>query len=228
MLVRQYFQNFYSIIALVGRAYDREEEVEVPAYEEEGKEVTSRQKILEVAARLIMEKGVRGTSLADIAREAGISKGTLFYHFPSKDELVYEVTVRHFDELIQGFLKGIDYMDGEKPEKIVYEGLNLVLQAKERGKLNLYLLQEAFMGNDELKAKFKETYRDYHNLMRQFLQKLNGKEDEEDQVKAVMLVALLDGLIIQWLMHPEEVRVEKIAGIIARDFLQYACLDKEQ
>lgn len=188
---------------------------------EEKKEVSSRQKILEAAARLVMEKGVKGTSLADIAREAGISKGTLFYHFPTKDELVYELTVRHFDRLIQGFLKGIDHIEDEKPEKIVYEGLNLVLQAKERGKLNLYLLQEAFMGNDELKEKFKNTYRDYHTLMQQFLRKLTGKEEKEDEVKAAMLVSLLDGLIIQWLMQPEVVEVEKIASIITRDLLGF-------
>jgi AcrR family transcriptional regulator len=35
--------------------------------------------ILEVAGRLLVEKGVRDTSLSDIAREAGISKGTLYY-----------------------------------------------------------------------------------------------------------------------------------------------------
>lgn len=186
---------------------------------EEAREATSRQRILEVATRLVMEKGVKGTSLADIAREAGISKGTLFYHFPSKDELVYELTVKHFDQLIRGFLKGLDQLGGEKPERFVYEGLNLVLQARERGRLNLYLLQEAFMGNDSLKEKFRETYGEYRYLMQQFLRKLTVRKREDEEVKALMLVALLDGLIIQWLMQPENMELEKIAGIIARDFI---------
>ncbi|SHH08172.1 transcriptional regulator, TetR family [Thermosyntropha lipolytica DSM 11003] len=186
-------------------------------YEERDRETGNRQKILEVATRLVMEKGVKGTSLADIAREAGISKGTLFYHFPTKDELVYELTVQHFDRLIQGFLQRMNDIKGEKMEKVIYDGLNLILQAKERGKLNLYLLQEAFMGNDELKEKFKETYRHYRRIMQGFLQDLMGREGETDEVRALMLVALIDGLIIQWLIEPEEVDVAEIARMIADD-----------
>ncbi|NLB53646.1 MAG: helix-turn-helix transcriptional regulator, partial [Syntrophomonadaceae bacterium] len=40
---------------------------------------------------LMAEKGIIKTSLADIAREVGISKGTLFYHFASKDDLVNDI-----------------------------------------------------------------------------------------------------------------------------------------
>lgn len=192
----------------------------MPLFEED-KEVNNRQKILEVATRLVMEKGVKGTSLADIAREAGLSKGTLFYHFPTKDELVYELTIKHFDWLIQGFLQRMDDVKEEKMEKVIYDGLNLILQAKERGKLNLYLLQEAFMGNDELKEKFKETYTRYRSIMKGFLKSLTGKEEKENDIRSIMLVALIDGLIIQWLIQPESVDVEKIALMIAGDLKRF-------
>ncbi|MBP1762390.1 MAG: transcriptional regulator, partial [Firmicutes bacterium] len=51
----------------------------------------NRQKIIDAATALVMERGVKGTSLADIANVAGISKGTLFYHFAAKDDLIYEL-----------------------------------------------------------------------------------------------------------------------------------------
>ena len=42
-----------------------------------------RAAILETATRLFTEKGIHETSLADIAKEARLSKGTLYYYYPS-------------------------------------------------------------------------------------------------------------------------------------------------
>ena len=51
----------------------------------------TRQAVLDAAARLFARKGYAGTNLAEIAAEAGIKAGSLYYHFDSKDELTYEV-----------------------------------------------------------------------------------------------------------------------------------------
>jgi AcrR family transcriptional regulator len=51
----------------------------------------TRQAVLDAAARLFARRGYAGTNLSDIAAEAGIKTGSLYYHFDSKDELVGEV-----------------------------------------------------------------------------------------------------------------------------------------
>jgi AcrR family transcriptional regulator len=51
----------------------------------------TRQAVLDAAAKLFARKGYAGTNLAEIGAEAGIKAGSLYYHFDSKDELVYEV-----------------------------------------------------------------------------------------------------------------------------------------
>lgn len=54
----------------------------------------TRQRLVEVAAELFARQGVLGTTTADVARAAGVSHGTVFVHFPTRDLLVAEVVSR--------------------------------------------------------------------------------------------------------------------------------------
>ncbi|MBA4337869.1 MAG: hypothetical protein C0421_03380 [Hyphomonas sp.] len=51
----------------------------------------TRETILRVAGELFAERGYQATSIADIASAAGATKGAVFHHFKSKDELFVEI-----------------------------------------------------------------------------------------------------------------------------------------
>ncbi|MEQ0563530.1 TetR/AcrR family transcriptional regulator [Amycolatopsis sp. NEAU-NG30] len=51
----------------------------------------TKQRILEVARDLFTSQGVQRTSLQDIADRLGITKPALYYHFPSRDDLVRSI-----------------------------------------------------------------------------------------------------------------------------------------
>ncbi|SHK45911.1 TetR/AcrR family transcriptional regulator [Thermocrinis minervae] len=48
----------------------------------------TKERILESALKLFSEKGIRETTLKDIARDVGITEGAIYRHFSSKDEIV--------------------------------------------------------------------------------------------------------------------------------------------
>ena len=52
--------------------------------------------ILEAAHRLLARRGYKRMTMDDLAKEVGIAKGTLYLHFPSKEELV----LSHIDRLV--------------------------------------------------------------------------------------------------------------------------------
>ena len=52
------------------------------------------QRILDTAANLFVHYGYDKTAVSDIAREAGISKGAIYLHFKSKDELLEVLIIR--------------------------------------------------------------------------------------------------------------------------------------
>jgi AcrR family transcriptional regulator len=52
---------------------------------------TRRQEIIETAAELFEKKGIRKTSITEIAKTLCVAKGLVYYYFSSKDELVTAV-----------------------------------------------------------------------------------------------------------------------------------------
>ena len=55
--------------------------------------------ILDVAVRVFLERGYDGASLDDVARAAGITKASVYYHVSSKEELLERGVGRAFDAL---------------------------------------------------------------------------------------------------------------------------------
>src|SRR4051795_10221210 len=55
-----------------------------------------KERILETADRLFYQRGIRAVGVDTIAAEIGISKRTLYNHFPSKDELIAAYLKRRF------------------------------------------------------------------------------------------------------------------------------------
>jgi AcrR family transcriptional regulator len=56
----------------------------------------SREEILEAARRVLIRSGVAATTLEAVAQEAGMSKTGLYYYFPSKDALLFELVFAAF------------------------------------------------------------------------------------------------------------------------------------
>lgn len=60
------------------------------------------QEIVEVAARMLRERGIKGTSVADLMQAAGLTHGGFYRHFESKDALVAEAVQYIHDALVKG------------------------------------------------------------------------------------------------------------------------------
>src|SRR5438445_5128240 len=58
-----------------------------------------RAELLALAAHLFAERGLRATTVRDIADAAGILSGSLYHHFDSKESMVDEILRSFLDEL---------------------------------------------------------------------------------------------------------------------------------
>ncbi|HRX34887.1 MAG TPA: TetR/AcrR family transcriptional regulator [Aestuariivirga sp.] len=57
----------------------------------------SREEILDAARRVLLRSGVAATTLEAVAKEVGVSKTALYYYFPSKDALLFELIFAVFE-----------------------------------------------------------------------------------------------------------------------------------
>ncbi|NJJ38359.1 TetR/AcrR family transcriptional regulator [Paenibacillus apii] len=73
--------------------------------------------IMNVANRLILEKGYSAFSYADVAAEIGIQKASIHYHFPSKANLVQNV-VRRYRQEVRANLAKLDSMTDDPRVKL--------------------------------------------------------------------------------------------------------------
>ena len=64
--------------------------------------------ILQVAEEVLMEKGYHETSMDEIAARVGISKGTVYLHFPGKEELVIAIFARDMQKFSQAVETAIE------------------------------------------------------------------------------------------------------------------------
>ncbi|HHZ19796.1 MAG TPA: TetR/AcrR family transcriptional regulator [Firmicutes bacterium] len=62
------------------------------------KTTDSKEKILDIALKLFVRRGYHGTSLNDIARKAGLTKGGIYHYFSSKEDLYRQVLAKYFKE----------------------------------------------------------------------------------------------------------------------------------
>jgi AcrR family transcriptional regulator len=63
--------------------------------------VTSRHDLTDALIRVVVEQGLDCVSIRTVAREAGVSIGTVQYHFPTKDDLLLAAYERAIDQVSQ-------------------------------------------------------------------------------------------------------------------------------
>ena len=69
--------------------------------------------LLDAAMKVFAEKGFAGAKMDDIARVAGVSKGTVYLYFPSKDALMEGIVMRTVAPIAEGALPQLARFEGD-------------------------------------------------------------------------------------------------------------------
>lgn len=153
----------------------------------------TREEILTAALNLFSTNNYHATSMSMIAEEAGVSKGTLYWHFDSKEDL--------FRELV---LAGLDYFN-ENYKRIELENLNAEQKIYQIIDFSINMLAEnAKMGNilqnniQLISSEFQKKMIERHKAAVNMIRKIIEQGIEEGSIKstnphntAVMILTLI-------------------------------------
>ncbi len=166
----------------------------------QAKQAEKRQQIIDAAARLMVRQGIEKTSLSDIAKEAGISKGSLYYYYASKNDLIFDITEFHINQISANLFSIIEESKGNASwEDLLKILFDRILAADTRGRLHLYLIQQTLSGNGELAGRFKKKYEEWNQTIREGFAKIEP-ENKTQSVLSSLIIATLDGFLIQSLL----------------------------
>lgn len=163
-----------------------------------------RDRILDAAMKLLLERGYTKTTMSHVAREASVGRGTVYWHFASKDDLFFSLLERETARI-----------EGDMPRLLETQLPALEkLESLIRGFFQFYSdvpnLLQAFMsvltGSDEqmqqrLLAYFSSIYGRYDALIEGLLEKAKEdgdvRADLDSRVVAAAIVVMLDAMFIQ-------------------------------
>ena len=178
-----------------------------------------KQRILDVAQRLVTRNGWRNTTLAQIAKEAGVSAAGLLHHFESKEQLLHAVVdARDADDDAHAD------RSGDLLEQIARTGERVERAPELVGTYSVLLVENLMPDaplHDRLLARQQAAIRIVTDLIRRGQESGRYRTDFDPALKAVQIVSLVNGMEISWLLDPSiplRQALQEYARSLGREF----------
>lgn len=171
-------------------------------------EQDTKAQILTMATAVFAQKGFAKTSMNDIVRESGLSKGGVYWHFKSKDDIIFAI----FDEYFGAQIKQLDDVldkEGSASAKLV-QLAELVGHESETWVTQFPFPMEfyALAARDEaLKKLMVQYFRAYEERLASLVKQgiANGDFRAVDPVEtSLTLEGLFEGILLLWAMYPRQ------------------------
>ena len=169
--------------------------------------------VIREAIRFFGQNGYHGAKLADIAKAAGVTEPGLLHHFPSKAHLLMEVLAER------------DRIDQERFNLDLYDGMKApLLPLKELAQYNETVpglvqlftvlvaesIDENHPGHEFFKQRYENIREQYSAVLRETQARGEIRSDIPAEDLVIMLFAMMDGLQVQWLYDPEQIKMARL------------------
>jgi AcrR family transcriptional regulator len=168
-----------------------------------------RERLVQGAIRCLREKGYARTTARDIAAASKSNLGSIGYHFGSKEALLNEAIRDGFAEWTAQ-LGSIAFADeGATPLQRGRASWVALTESFEEHRPLIVAFVEALaqsVRSDELRAQLADIYEEGRAVVAQLVEASLGEadiDDEQSRAVASFMIAVCDGLLLQWLVDPE-------------------------
>ena len=170
--------------------------------------------ILDVAVRVFLERGYDGASLDDVARAAGITKASVYYHVSSKEELLERGVGRAFDAL-DAVLKEPAARTGPSIDRLRHI-------VKRTAEITVGMLPEVALllrvrGNTRAERRIVERRREFDHLVARFVMRAQRARQIRNDLDPRLATRLLFGMlnsVSEWYRRDGKLDADGIARAV--------------
>ena len=165
-------------------------------------------RILQQAMRLFLEKGYHGTSIDEITQAAELTKGALYWHFKSKQDLLKRIIKKHETRFLDELIQAVGEIQGgtlEKFEKYFRFNSAFAYYNRELCASFTTLAAELVGAHHEIEPEIKRIYKKYQTFLSKLI--LQGKKEKvfkrelDPDLAALSIIAFHNGILLQWSMN---------------------------
>ena len=171
-----------------------------------------RNQILDAATKVFVRQGFQHARMDDIVEESGLSKGTLYWYFKSKEDIINAILRRLFTGDLEN-LESLVQAEGTASERLVRLTNDRVIGMKRMSSLVpiIFDFYAVAVHQQWVQQFIGEYFKHFRTLLEDLIQQGidTGEFRPVNTTKAaISLASLYEGLTLHWLMDPQTVQWE--------------------
>lgn len=187
----------------------------------------TEEKILKESMRLFLERGYHGTSIDDITRAAGLTKGALYWHFKNKEKLLKRIVEEFERRFLNNLIHAVEEVKGgalDKFEKYIRFNSAFAYYNRELCVSFETLAGELVGAHDRIEPEFRRIYKKYQKFLSNLI--IQGKKEKifkkelNTDLTALALMAFHYGVLVQWSMNKDEIDGKSYVNTFKKIMLQ--------
>lgn len=177
-----------------------------------------RDQIVEALFECLAEKGHERVTVKDIANQANLHYGVIHYYFKSKDDIVSAMAdsiISKYERLLIERLGSADSVS-EKLQKSIAFLVDEFIFNRRLNRVFYNLVQMAFE-RKAVRTALRKQLREYRGFIAKEMEegiKTGEFAPHDPQEFASLLVALIEGMALQWMIEPQALNRTKVRTLI--------------
>jgi len=170
--------------------------------------------IVDIAVRVFLERGYDGTSMEDLARAAGITKSSFYYHVSGKEELLEHGVSRALDALF-GALDEPGALEGRAVERLRHILRRMAMIVAER--LPEVALLVRANGNTETEKRALERRREFDRAITRLMRQAIRDGDVRANAEPGLATRLMLGMavsVVAWYQPEGSIRASALVDAV--------------
>jgi TetR/AcrR family acrAB operon transcriptional repressor len=194
----------------------------------------TREKLLDAAENVFLARGVANATLEQIAKEAGLTRGAVYWHFKNKAE-VFRAVLDRVRLPFEEFIEELDEPDRkENPARAMrlacIEGLRRLEQPRYHRVHSILVYHSGGLAELDSLAMQKEITNEAFDMLTTYFNAVDQqgqlRADMSPQTAARMLQSMLSGIFHDWLRYPQDYSIQERGMEMVDTLLRLICTVK--